>query len=240
MRYEHTDNALYLEHHGIKGQHWGERRFQNEDGSLTAAGRDRYHVGEAREKERKEIADAEYKKLEKSNHAVRLVKKEQDRLAETYGLNKETGKIDPDKAWRMDKQELEAAREAKRKWKTLNDATEGERAKLRAKADERATKKLVEKYGEKSLKDIEYYNQENEKRGKKTAAIVGGIFAAVAGLSLGAILLGHNKSKPKVVDIGRNEGFDKFTNQKFQLDPNRPKAQNAFDKYAGPNWRRYS
>lgn len=33
----------YLYHHGIKGQHWGVRRFQNEDGSLTDAGRKRYY-----------------------------------------------------------------------------------------------------------------------------------------------------------------------------------------------------
>lgn len=31
-----------LEHHGILGQKWGIRRFQNPDGSLTAAGRARY------------------------------------------------------------------------------------------------------------------------------------------------------------------------------------------------------
>ena len=31
-----------LYHHGIKGQKWGVRRFQNEDGSLTAAGKSRY------------------------------------------------------------------------------------------------------------------------------------------------------------------------------------------------------
>lgn len=29
-------------HHGIKGMRWGVRRFQNEDGSLTSAGKKRY------------------------------------------------------------------------------------------------------------------------------------------------------------------------------------------------------
>lgn len=32
----------YLAHHGIKGQKWGERRYQNPDGSLTDEGRKRY------------------------------------------------------------------------------------------------------------------------------------------------------------------------------------------------------
>lgn len=31
-----------LYHHGIKGQKWGTRHYQNEDGSLTPAGRERY------------------------------------------------------------------------------------------------------------------------------------------------------------------------------------------------------
>lgn len=34
----------YLEHHGILGQKWGIRRFQNPDGSLTPAGKKRYRT----------------------------------------------------------------------------------------------------------------------------------------------------------------------------------------------------
>ena len=33
---------MELYHHGIKGQRWGVRRYQNPDGSLTAAGQKRY------------------------------------------------------------------------------------------------------------------------------------------------------------------------------------------------------
>lgn len=42
------DRYLYLSHHGIKGQKWGIRRFQNEDGTLTALGKDRYGVDKAK------------------------------------------------------------------------------------------------------------------------------------------------------------------------------------------------
>lgn len=48
VKHSDTGNAYvkiyddYLEHHGIKGQKWGVRRYQNADGSLTAAGKSRY------------------------------------------------------------------------------------------------------------------------------------------------------------------------------------------------------
>ena len=40
----HTNDPNSLELSGIKGMHWGVRRYQNEDGSLTPAGRERYGV----------------------------------------------------------------------------------------------------------------------------------------------------------------------------------------------------
>lgn len=39
--YYAVDESEDLQHHGIKGQKWGVRRFQNKDGSLTPAGRRR-------------------------------------------------------------------------------------------------------------------------------------------------------------------------------------------------------
>lgn len=46
MRYESKWD--YLEHYGVKGQKHGQRRYQNEDGSLTAEGREHYGVGDPR------------------------------------------------------------------------------------------------------------------------------------------------------------------------------------------------
>ena len=45
MTYYYFTNELY--HHGIRGQRWGVRRFQNEDGSYTPAGDERYNDRES-------------------------------------------------------------------------------------------------------------------------------------------------------------------------------------------------
>lgn len=63
-------NEEMLEHHGIKGQKWGVRRFQNEDGTRTALGKKRESSPDAKEKEarkadvknRRTMSDADLKK----------------------------------------------------------------------------------------------------------------------------------------------------------------------------------
>lgn len=46
--YAPNDYRVYLAHHGIKGQKWGVRRFQNADGSYTSAGKGRYGIGDGK------------------------------------------------------------------------------------------------------------------------------------------------------------------------------------------------
>lgn len=66
-------NELY--HHGIKGQRWGVRRFQNEDGSLTPEGMSRYGVdedGNMSEAGRKQYEkDSKKYRVENYHHAKR-------------------------------------------------------------------------------------------------------------------------------------------------------------------------
>lgn len=41
------DSENAISHHGVKGQKWGNRKYQYEDGSLTAEGRRHYGIGDA-------------------------------------------------------------------------------------------------------------------------------------------------------------------------------------------------
>ena len=86
-----------LQHHGIKGQKWGVRRYQNEDGSLTNAGKKRYDDGPAQsKKEKKELkkAQKEWDKNFKKNHvdAYNKAVEKVDKLIDD--LNKKYDKYD--------------------------------------------------------------------------------------------------------------------------------------------------
>lgn len=71
MRYSFADvGDEYLSHHGIKGQKWGIRRFQNPDGTLTAAGKARYITDDGH------LTDAGRKQYERD---IKRLKKLKDR-----------------------------------------------------------------------------------------------------------------------------------------------------------------
>ena len=90
----------YLEHHGIKGQRWGVRRFQNPDGTRTSSGKKRarqYAKELNRLDNRQSTASRTYSSLRETRG---LFERTRDRLAnkrdrfEEKGKTKKIAKID--------------------------------------------------------------------------------------------------------------------------------------------------
>lgn len=74
-----------LSHHGIKGQKWGVRRYQNADGSLTPAGEKRYQ--KLAKKDAKEYARAKMYYGEGAGNRRKLIKatvNERSKQSATY------------------------------------------------------------------------------------------------------------------------------------------------------------
>ena len=81
----YSPSESYLAHHGIKGQKWGIRRYQNEDGSLTPAGRSRYGTVENfNNAQRYKAAKKEYSTAAR-NAAFASNKDRMGRWATAYG-----------------------------------------------------------------------------------------------------------------------------------------------------------
>lgn len=74
QKFKMENNDLY--HHGVKGQRWGVRRFQNKNGSLTSLGKKRRKTIESEEKN----SDTEPKKKSVKNMSDEEIKSAINRL----------------------------------------------------------------------------------------------------------------------------------------------------------------
>ena len=76
--YNYVPDSYELYHHGIKGMKWGVRRYQNEDGTLTNAGKKRQEKYDKKAQKYYDKAERYQTKIESisvKNHSSRKVNK---------------------------------------------------------------------------------------------------------------------------------------------------------------------
>ena len=197
-----------LYHHGILGQKWGVRRYQNEDGTLTDAGRKRYgNYGlENRPshkeitKERFNIAQKKTDSLLKSNEEMSKLIAEIGKFEKKYGLD-EFESADARDDYFYDLREksysdkkLSAELDA---YESASDAYAKKYSEYYKAGQDYADKEILSKYGTDAVKDT--YKTEKAQTG---AIIVAGILLypiIVPVAMLTAVIATHvpNKKKKK-------------------------------------------
>ena len=174
-----------LAHHGILGQKWGIRRWQNEDGSLTEAGQKRYGSVENLKANRtlKDIAkdqkltiklDRANKKLAiqrakqqlKDEKAENIRSKEADKLwREQNKLAINKAKSDRDKLKLDAKEHEEAKRAAERDRKKAEvEKKKLEKERKKAEAERKAEQKEKEREEAKALKEAKSKRSDTAKK----------------------------------------------------------------------------
>ena len=146
-------NRDYLMHFGIKGQRWGVRRFQNEDGTLTNAGKSRYQRGKEYAKERDKIADKELESMRKNSKEYQEALRESNMLLEKYGLDADDGGGGDTEKY----DDATLRRAGDRYWQRMTDA-ELLDDQFMEKATKKAESQIIKKYGDQALSDIKHYN----------------------------------------------------------------------------------
>lgn len=173
--YAPNDYRVYLAHHGIKGQKWGVRRFQNADGSYTSSGKSRYGIGDGES----------YKgaKASKSNTAGSSSGVKSKSVGRTVGkvVNKAATQylIDKSRTPAVNNAQFKEFRESKGIGKKMG-ALFGDRAteinlRVNATADRAMAKQAFTKFGENSYNTsaknrealADYYKRRQEMTGKQ-------------------------------------------------------------------------
>lgn len=155
----------YLAHHGVEGQKWGVRRWQNPDGSLTPEGRAHYGISNI-ENDTRDISSMTDREKRK---AYRKDSKTYDKhVTKTFNNDyKEDRRATPRTA--LEKAKME---------------TEYEKAGVQIRSEAEAA--LAKKYGE------DFINKEMKKDNVR-AAIVGGTSMAIIGGAYITALIAERK-----------------------------------------------
>lgn len=141
-------NNTELYHHGVKGQRWGVRRYQNKDGSLTSYGKNRYA---------KELAklEAEKKRVRQQEQTAKKMKKLDDMRKD---IDERKKSLNPDDTPESAKQQKVPSVPKKRKLSELSNE------EIQAKIDRM---NLENKYKELAQAQIDAVSKKEVSKGRK-------------------------------------------------------------------------
>lgn len=232
-----TDGELY--HWGIKGMKWGQRRYQNKDGSLTPAGEKRYNKELEKVKKEKAKLD-EMAKIQKNKAKTQA---KWDKLEEMKRKNQEqkdtlsgkTKKSDMEENPNPDEDSLEARREKLLKSTNAKELYKNKDILTDAEINERINRiDLEQKLSNRIVKEPSAFDKTIEKTDKiiRTYKKVDEVYSTVSNSAIGKTLakkLGLDiEPKKKAWDWDKvKKNLDKMSNEEISDAAKRKKNEDT-------------
>lgn len=186
-----------ITHHGIKGQKWGTRRWQNEDGSLTPAGREHYGVSKITRGSIKRSLNRADNLRSDAQYVINRSKKKSAKLQEK--LKKRIAKTEEREGGATERDEKKIAKLKTKISKERNTQKAARRTQAELNESIKRTIKLANKNGL-SVKSRDVYKDAEETR-HLLAQFLGGTGAQVISrLASDSVVTGRKYSVKKTKD----------------------------------------
>lgn len=211
-------DVTFLAHHGVTGQKWGVRRYQEKDGSLTPEGRQHWGIGPAREKIKLAWKNRKVFRPKTEAEKEKLLKAKEAKKAENEKKREENAA----KRAERNKAALDAKREKliregdpKTLYKNRKLLSDEDLDRALNRINKLGTLKPEDKAAQKSLQQTKD-NRQTVKDGKSTLdkLIAGGKTA----ITIGGTLIGMYEGYAKVASIV-NEITGQETLKQFKINP---------------------